>query len=189
MLYWRLMCECVCVCVFTPATIMLCSSVWFFHFSMKLLFLCCDLGRWCLFCFLSLIFLFYLFLAVSPPLLRTGTNFLTFTILCSVLWTPHYLHLNDHSTPHFLSFLVLPAPPLPFRLALKHSVGSSFADLHADKTLAPCKQSDKEQLRGLFHCRMLAGYPELKVWADQSFDCSCLSPSGGSLSHFLILPL
>lgn len=25
---------------------------------------------------------------------------------------------------------------------------------------------------------MLAGYPELKVQTDQSFDCSCLSPSG-----------
>lgn len=29
---------------------------------------------------------------------------------------------------------------------------------------------------------MLAGSPELKVRADQSFDCSCLTPSGGSVS-------
>lgn len=29
---------------------------------------------------------------------------------------------------------------------------------------------------------MLAGSPELKVQADQSFDCSCLTPSGGSVS-------
>lgn len=43
-------------------------------------------------------------------------------------------------------------------------------------------RSDKEPPRGLFHCRMLAGSPELKVRADQSFDCSCLTPSGGLVS-------
>lgn len=33
--------------------------------------------------------------------------------------------------------------------------------------------------------KILARCPELKVRVDQSFDCSCLSPSGGCLSHLL----
>lgn len=60
--------------------------------------------------------------------------------------------------------------------------------MRADERLAAHTRSDKEPLTGLFHFKILARYPELKVRVDQSFDCSGLSPSAGSLSPLLILP-
>lgn len=183
MLYWRLMCECVCVytCHYHALQLSVILSL-FYETALPLLWS----GA-----LMSVLFSLpdFSFLSLSCSLSPVAEDWHRYPDIHHFMFCPLDTSLFAPSWPLNSSFLVLPSPPLPFRLALKHSVGSSFADLHADKTLAPCMQSDKEQLRGLFHCRMLAGYPELKVRADQSFDCSCLSPSGGSLSHFLILPL
>lgn len=114
-----------CVCVFLPVSIILCGG--FFHFPIKpnCFILACDVPS------VSLpLFAFFGPFPVFAPPLRNDTDFLIFTISSSVLLTPRRFHVSHFPfTDQLISSApALIAPPVPFRLALKGSAGSSFLD-------------------------------------------------------------